>query len=198
MAPRGTVKKTPAEKAASRDGAPPGSSAPGGKYAFDADARAKAREDAPVTIGELTFHRRRRNWEATRALREQLRTQEKASGRKQRLFARIDAVSEQIRGVRDPLTGEWKSPPLTDEAEIAALEAEVERLEDEVDAATDESDEAAYAIIALLLRDDEGNPPAIEHLKETLDVAEAGDLSGALSSGEDPAEGPTPTEATSS
>jgi hypothetical protein len=168
------------------DGAKPGEEVrtPGDKHAFDADGRAKAREDAPVTIGGEVFHRRRKNWTVTRELRALLRDQEKCGNRAARYRARVDALTEEIRGVRDPDTGAWTKPPMTDDDAIERLEGEIDGFDAEIDAAQGESDEAAYAIIALLLRKADANDrPELEFLKESLDVEEAGDLASALAGG---------------
>jgi hypothetical protein len=150
------------------DGVPPGAEAqrkPADKHAFDADGRAAAREDAPVTIGGETWHRRRKNWEVTRALRTLLRRQERAGIRQDRARKKIDAL-----------------PP--DEES----DAQIDSLEAEIDDATDASDEAAYELIALLLRsdDDEQRHPDVDFLKASLDVEDAGDLAATLAGGGEP------------
>jgi len=192
MAPRSTTKQQQLERGP--DGAKPGQEvldAPDRRYAFDADGRAKTREDAPVTIGGMVFHRRRKNWEATRSLRKLLRVQELEGGRAERFRARISALTQEIRGVRDAETGEWTRPPLADEQRIEQIEAQVDELNEKVDECDVESDQAAYEIIALLLRTEEGASPDVGHLKEYLDLEEAGDLAGALAGGGEVAEGPT-------
>lgn len=199
MAPRGATK--PADKRGP-DGAPPGAEAPrtdADKHAFDADGRAKAREDAPVTIGEQVFHRRRKNWQVTRELRTLMRVQERAAGKAARLRARVSALTELIRGVQDPKTGGWVKQPISDDAEIDRLEAEVEQFEEQIDVAGDAADDAAYDMIALLLRKDgEGDEhPAVEFLKESLDSEDAGDLAANLAGGGEPAEDPTTPAASS-
>lgn len=193
MAPRGTTKKDPAQS----DGAPPGAEAPrtdADKHSFDADGRAKVREGAPITIGDQVFHRRRKNWAVTRELRVLLRTQERAASKAQRLRARVAALSEKIRGSQDPQTGEWLKEPISDDAEIDRIEAEVETLEGQIDQAADESDEAAFAMIALLLRKDGSDDhPDVDHLKESLDSEDAGDLAANLAGGAEPDPTPEPT-----
>lgn len=183
------------------DGAPAGAEQPrrpGDRYAYNADARAKAREDAPITIGGQEFHRRRKSWEVTRELRQLLRAQEKASSRAERFRAQIDALTEKIRGVRDPDTGDWVKYPLTDEDEVAELEGKVDDLNDKVDEAILEGDNAAFEMIALLLRKENGDEaggdrPDVEHLKRELDAEEAGELAAVLASGAEPLEDPTQT-----
>lgn len=181
---------------------------PTDKHAFDADGRAQAREDAPITIGGKEFHRRRKNWSVTRALRSLLRVQEKAGNKSERLRAQIDAHTEKIRGVRDPeKPGEWLKPPLDDDAEVEKIEAEVEKLQEQVDVVQDEGEEAAFQMIALLLKDADGVPLWSEkpdeqkkdadrkleadysqHLKDSLDSEDAADLATSLAGGkvEDP------------
>jgi hypothetical protein len=157
------------------DGAKPGAQVPptaSDRHAFDADARAATREAAPITIGEIVFHRRRKNWAITRELRAQLRIQERAGVRSRRATKRIEDMDA--------------------DADMSAIEA----LETEQDLLADESDEAAYGIVALLLRDENGKSPEIDHLKEWLDVEEAGDLAATLSTGGEP--DPTPTTQSSS
>jgi hypothetical protein len=188
---------------------------PTDKHAFDADGRADAREGAPITIGGKTFHRRRKNWSVTRALRALLRLQEKAGNKSERLRAQIDAHTEKIRGVRDPKNpGEWLKAPLDDDAEVEKIEGQVEDLQAKVDVAQDEGEEAAFQMIALLLKDDDGVPlwsekpeesktPAEldlegeyrQHLKDSLDSEDAADLATSLAGGK--VEDPTP-ETTSS
>lgn len=159
---------------ATPDGATPGSQfGPArSKHDFDADARAADREAAAVTIGGIVYHRRRKNWEATRALRALLRRQERAAIASNRARKRIDAL------------------------DADAPDDDLAKLEDQIDAATDESDEAAYGIIALLLRTDDGAGPDIDHLKASLDVEDAGDLAANLAGGGEP--DPTPTTPSSS
>jgi hypothetical protein len=156
------------------DGAAPGTAygAAESKHDFDADARARARESADVTIGGIVYHRRRKNWDATRALRRLLREQEHAIIKTQRLRKKIDALD-----------------PDAPDDEVFALEAEI-------DEQTDVSDEKAYGIIVLLLRDGDGQSPSVDHLKEHLDVEEAGDLAANLANGGEP--DPTPTTPSSS
>lgn len=157
------------------DGAPPGAVVPptaAERYAFDADSRAADRESADVTIGGSTYQRRRKNWEVTRSLRALLRDQERAGIRANRARKRIDALD----------------PDAPDEDLFV--------LEDAVDKATDESDEAAYRIIALLLRDGDDLSPDVDHLKRSLDVEDAGDLAANLAGGGEP--DPTPATPSSS
>lgn len=181
------------------DGAKPGSEALTGneRYAFDADGRAKAREDAIITLGERAFHRRRKNWQVTRELRALLREQEKAGNRGLRLRAQIDALTEEIRGVQDPDTGEWTRPPVTDQARVDDIETKVDALNDQIDQAGDDADLAAYKIVALLLRDDTDAPPDLDMLKDQADVTEIAELAATLAGGGETLEDPTPTRTSS-
>lgn len=180
------------------DGAPPGAKAPpvpGDKYAYDADAKAKEREEADITIGGRKFRRVKKSWDVTRELRKLLRAQERAGDKVMRLEAQKDALTEKIRGVRDLDSGGWVSYPLDDEEKIAEVEQEVEGLDEQVDQLSEDSDNAAYSMIRLLLRDPEAKDdvepkPSEEFLKKELDAAEAGDLVRLLTSGAEP--DPTP------
>lgn len=202
------------------DGAKPGESdpLPNSRYAYDADEKAKAREEAPITIGGRVFRRVKKSWDVTRELRKLLRKQERAQDAIMRLEAQKDAKTEKIRGVRDLDTGGWESYPLQEEEAIEAVEREVEALDAKVDERSEESDQAAYNMIRLLLRSTEEKPdlenlqndesvdaeeyalwekvaeahpkPADEFLKAKLDAAEAADLVRLLTSGAEP--DPTP------
>lgn len=174
------------------DGAKPGAeTAPPSRKPFDADGRAKAREGAIVTIGEQEYHRRRKTWEITKALRTLLRKQERAQGRAMRIRNRIDALGNEIHGRQDPKTGDWIKEPLTDDVAIEDLEVRIEVLDDEIDEHQDEADTAAYEIIALLLADHADESPPVGFLKEALDVEDAGDLAAELAGGGEPAADPT-------
>lgn len=160
------------------DGAKPGDSEklPNSNYAYDADAKAKQREEAPVTIGERVFRRVKKSWDVTRELRKLLRTQERAGDKIARLEAQKDAKTEKIRGVRDLDTGGWESYPLTDEEAIAAIETEVDALDAQVDELSEQSDQAAYDMIRLLLRDtrsDDERAADVAKAREELQAAQA-------------------------
>ena len=191
-AERSAAKKEPRDKELP-DGAKPGDSEnlPGNKFAYDADAKAKEREDAPVTIGGREFRRVKKSWDVTRTLRRLLRVQERSSEKITRLEAQKEAKAEKIRGVRDIDTGGWETPPMFDEDEIAKLDAEVEALDDQVDKLSEESDQAAYDMIRLLLRDPAAPDgaeakPDDEFLKQHLDASEAAELVRLLTSGAEP------------
>src|SRR5687768_258507 len=105
MTPTAAAARRKASATPEPDGAPPGAAeerTPAERYAYDADGRARAREGAAVTIGEVDFHRVRKTWEVTRHMRRLLREQEMHVGRANRLRARIDAHTDKIRGVREP------------------------------------------------------------------------------------------------
>jgi hypothetical protein len=173
----------PRPDALAKDGAKPGAtSAPTDRYVYDADAKAATREAAPVTIGGTVYKRRRKNWEATRALRDLLRVQERAATRQHRLRLRIDALAQKQA---DDAVAQG------DDFDEDAAEDAIADLERQVDDWGDKGDEAAYGIIALLLRDGDGNGPTLDHLKQALDVDEAGDLAASLAGGGEP--DPTPT-----
>jgi hypothetical protein len=141
------------------DGAKPGARDPVSRFSFNADARVAEREQGIITIGEQGFVRVRKNWDVTRALRGLLRVQEKSGITIERLDKQVVESADESQ-----LDGLWRQR----------------------DEQQDSADEAAYEIIALLLKDTEGNRPPVEHLKEWLDVQEAGDLAGALSTGREP------------
>lgn len=183
------------------DGAKPGAEdrAPSDRHAYDADGRAKAREEAPITIGGRHWHRKRRNWKVTREVRKLLRDQEKAQGHSRRLQAQIAARGEQVSGIRDYETGDWKTPPITDAAALEQLEAEIDALNKQVDKVDDESDLAVYRILMMLLRAEDGDTgPTLKFLQDECDYEELGELAGMLASGAEPTEGPTPTASSSS
>lgn len=152
------------------DGAKPGDSqAVRSDEGYNADERSAAREKAPYVLGGVTFYRRRKNWSATRELRDLLRQQERAMIRQQRLRKQI-----------------VDAPADADEEGIFALE-------DQMDKLGDESDDAAYRIVALLLRDEAGESPDLEMLKEQIDVDDIGNLAGAFASGGEAVSDPTET-----
>lgn len=179
---------------AAPDGAKPGDSEPdpAAGHAFNADERAKAREAAPITIGDKDFFRGRLNWTANRKVEEFGDAQVKLSRRQQRNGALMDELEDQLIGVRDPETGEWRTPPTTDDAKADELEKKIEDLRDKNRAMSAEINEAAYGILIARLRDGDGKPPTIAFLKEHLDLTEVGELARKLSGAEAP-EGPTPT-----
>jgi hypothetical protein len=158
-------------KQIAEDGAKPGSGTPEGEVSFNSETTAKEREAKVITLGEdeTAFHRRRKNWQVTRELRALLRKQE----RSQLAIARVNKQLSELP--------------------IEAPDADVQKLEDRVDALQDEGDVAAYEIIALLLRDDEGNAPTVEMLQEGVDVEDVGTLANRLAGGGEQVADPTET-----
>jgi len=155
------------------DGAKPGSQpAPGGRLdeGFDAPERSKKRESAPFVLGDQTFTRRRKNWKMTRELRTLLRKQERS-------MISISRVNTEISEL-----------PTGRQSEQKELE-----LEDRIDALQDEGDIASYEIVALLLRDEEGNSPAVEMIQEELDVEDVAALAQWFAGGGEPVADPTET-----
>lgn len=165
------------------DGAKPGAASPTAHYDRNIDETAKARESGNVTIGEIVYHRRRRTWQVTRALRELLDAQETAGGRAERARRRIDKLRDEYEDASD--------------ARADAIDEEIEALRAKVRDAVDEGDDAAFRIIALLLRRADGEEPDVERLKADLDFEDAGDLAAELAGAGEPVSGPTET-ATSS
>lgn len=154
------------------DGAKPGDSEKASPDGFDAVKRAKDREAAPVILGEdlPPYFRRRKNWATTRVLRKLLRKQSVAAIKEARIEKQLNEL-----------------PIETDDAEI-------ERLMDQIDQLGDESDTVPYLIVAALLRDENGEPPDVDAIKEALDVQEVAALAGEFSGGGEP----NPTTATPS
>lgn len=136
-------------------------------YAFDADARAKKREDAPVTVGGLDLHRRRKNWTVSRQLRDLMQQQARAQVRVMRIRKKIEDL------------------------DLDAADDQIDELMADAGVAQDEVDEAAYRIIACLLATEDGDEPDLDHLKEHLDVDDAGDLANALAGAEEEVADPT-------
>jgi len=163
----------PRSAKAEKDGAKPGAGSPTAqeRQGYNANAKAAERESIEFPIGEKTFKRRRKNWQVTRDLRGLLRKQERAQ-------LGIRRVNKQL-----------------EELPIDADEEQVADLEDHVDELQDEGDVAAYEIIALLLRDDEGNSPDVEMMQQELDVEDVGAMAQRFSvGGEEPdPDSPTPT-----
>lgn len=184
---------------------------------FDADARAKAREEAPHVIGGVTYHRRRKNWETTRTLRNLMRAQDRAQTKTARLVRELGeldgSAADELEVMLDALKAEDRDSDRAKRmrARLETLQADADKLDDEardaqvdelheaIDEATDAADDAAYRMIALLLRDDDGNAPEVEHLQAELDVEDAGGLVAKLTGGGEPDPTPpaTPANATS-
>lgn len=179
------------------DGAKPGKSEPDpDQHAFNADERAEARESAPVTIGGTPFFRSRLNWAANKKVTEFGDQQVKNARRQQRNGMLMDELEDQLLGVRDPETGEWRIEPAREQAKVDDLEKQIDDLRAKNRELAEEMDAAAYGILVARLRDEAGKPPTMAHLKEHLDLAEVGDLARTLSGAEAP-EGPTQTPSSS-
>lgn len=164
------------------DGAPPGAATklPGDRFAFNADDRAAEREDAPITVGGVIFHRRRKTWEVTRGLRGLLRGQEKRGRAAERIRKKLEAL------------------------DADTPDSEIDELENQLDVEIDAADDIAYGIIAHLLIADDGadsgaidehRHPTLDHLRGALDVVDAGDLAALLAGGGEP--DPTPASQSS-
>lgn len=180
------------------DGAKPGAAAPstaGDRYGYDADARATERESADIVLGGKRLRRVRKTWDVSKEQRQLLRRNEKVQDKAMRLEAVKDAKGERIRGVRDIDTGNWVTPPLMEDAEVAAVEAEIEAVDQEIDALAEEGDQIAYDIIRLGLRFADGQEgaegkPTDEFLKQHLAAEDAAELVRRLTRGAEP--DPTP------
>ena len=136
---------------------------------FDADQRAKAREDEPITIGAQTFHQRRKNWDTTVELRRLLRARDRTAMQRDKA---IDELSD--------YDGD-------DETRLTELEAAEEE-------AIVAAELAIYNLIAQMIHP-AGAPDGrgdVEHLKQHLHIQEAGDLSALLITGASPDPTPTP------
>lgn len=145
------------------DGAKPGSDPlPNSSLSFNADERAEKREQAPITLGGVTYTRCRKNWTLTRNLRRLLRKQERTSIQQDRLNKQLEDLP------------------------LDAPDDQLDRIEKEVDEAQDQGDVAAYEIIALLLKDEDDSHPDLDALKDELDVEDAGTLAMVLATGREP------------
>lgn len=154
---------------APEDGAKPGTEygEPSPELSYNADEQAGKREAAVITIGEVEFHRRKKNWAVTRELRTIMRGQERA----------------QIKSAR--ISREMAELPLDEESDERFVS-----LAKEQDSYQDQADDSAFMIVALLLKDEAGESPGIEHLKEHLDIEDVAMLAATLSGGGEP--DPTP------
>lgn len=153
-----------------KDGAKPGTAEPDQHFEYDADAIAKRRESADITIGGTKYHRRKKNWEVTRELRTLLRAQERAG-------IRIDAVNKELEA-----------------ADVDADDQVFDDLYAKSDELADKADTAAYGVITLLLADKDGNSPEDGFLRENLDVEDVAVLARKLQGGREP----DPTQTTPS
>lgn len=192
--PRDTAEQKPGD----------GTQVPESNYNYDADEKARARQAGVITIGGEQFHRAKKDWDTSRELQRLMSKQSRAQHKILRIEARQDGLAEQLRGIRDVDTGDWKVEPLQDDDKIAEIETKVDELDEQKATAGEESDQAAYDMIALLLRkkdapdpDADAARPTDEFLKKELDSAEASDLVGLLTSGSEPPADPTTTGTTS-
>jgi len=123
------------------------------------EARAAARESEPIEIGDLAFTRVRKTWKVTREINRVLHEQEREGRLAEQARMKADRVEEDAyQAGKDP-----------DNDAIDALLAEAYEHQDAVE-------EAAYRLIQPLLRDPDGNPPALEYLQEHLDVQDVAAL----------------------
>jgi hypothetical protein len=108
---------------------------------FDADRRRQEREDTPVTIGGVTFKRRRKVWTVTRLMRTITREQEAAVARATRLQARTaELEAEQIEAAAKGETGREEE-----------LERTIVELVAKADESREEGEVLTFRLIALLL-----------------------------------------------
>lgn len=145
-------------------------------HGFDADAKAKAREDAPVTIGAQTFRRRRKVWPVQRGLRSLFREQERFSAQ----LLRLEREEEKLEEKR-----------LTD-AVVTELEGIAEKKSD----VEEKLDDLAYRIVAFGLHPDGSGPEDtadVEHLKANLAQEEVSDLVRMIAGAGEPDPSPAPT-----
>lgn len=177
---------------------------------FDADARRKAREDTPVVIAGLSFKRRRKDWNVTRAMRRLMREQESAVARATRLQARTaELEAEQIEAAAK---GE------TDREE--ELERTIVELVGNADTSRELAELQTFRLLALLLvapdgegddvpprpavagfgpvEDAEDAQPALDLLLAELDAEDAFDLAQELSGEGEPDPQMTPSSETGS
>lgn len=170
---------------------------------YNADDRAKARENTPAVVGGLSFTRRRKDWKTSRAMRQQMREQENAVARGNRIRARIAEL--EVEQIEAAAAGE-------DERE-AELEVLVQELVTKSDEATEAAELVTYRLLCLLLvpptpgegedawrgfgpaeADEaavEGGP--VEHFQEELDVEEAVGLARELTGSVEPDPPMTPS-----
>jgi hypothetical protein len=139
-----------AQRAARGDHAP----VPAG---YDADAKAKLREDTPVTIGGHEFRRRRKTWKVSRRMRELSRDQE-----------RNVALGERIRHrIAELETEQTEAATAGDTQREEDLEEQIEALVAKADEGTEVAETATYRLLALLLipplrSAGDGQAPALE------------------------------------
>lgn len=188
-------KRTPRPKG-HPDGLPPGKVTgevvDADDYAINVDERAAAREAGKITIGGQTFYRQRKTWQISRELDGMITKQARATRRAARSAAKIAKLEEEVAGVQDPKTGDWKVEPC-DDARFDELEAEIEGLEKQKADAESAVAEASVEILAMLLRDEGGAHPDTGVLKNEVDAEDVIAIARKLAQGGEPAEGPTET-----
>src|SRR5688572_21619606 len=108
---------------------------------FNADERAETREAAPIIIGGVTFTRRRKDWDISRAMRAAMRDQEKALALANRVRQRV--AEHEVKQVEAAADG--------DEAREEELENMIDELVKRADAATEQAELTTYRLLALLL-----------------------------------------------
>lgn len=172
---------------------------------FNADERTAARERTPVIIGGVTFTRRKKDWEVSRAMRLAMREQEKALALSTRIRTRV--AEHETRQAEAAAEG--------DDALEEELEGKIDELVKRADAATEEAELSSYRLLALLLIppadgygehntplvgfgpdavDDEGAvQDAIAFLQPRLDVEDAAALASELSGSREPDPPTTPS-----
>lgn len=152
---------------------------------FDADAKADARSNAPVTIGGRTFHLRRRTWPVALRIRRVIREQERVAGQVDRLSRKLGRLADE-----EPAAGE-----ALDAFDDRIAEAS-EELERQIDELVEESDRLAYRLVAVGLHPDGDDPDAEADetfLQEHLAAEEAGALARMVAGAREPDPSPAPT-----
>lgn len=160
---------------------------------FDADARARKREGAPVVIAGRNYLPVRRTTDVMRDVRIIGREQERIGRQQERLARQAD---DELYDRKRTSEGDAYMVPreFATEAEHEAAEARVEALNAESDRLGDQATDATYRMLArLMIRDHDRQHPEPAELAEGLDLMEAEALSKYLM-GED--DGPDPSTRT--
>lgn len=152
---------------------------------FNADERAKVRDETPVTIGGRKFKRKRKVWDVSREVRKLQREQESAVAKSMRLRTRLAELEA------DQLELAAKG----DEDGAEAMEEQINKLVEGADTSTEDAERVTYKIIeALLVPFAEDGPPAeLDHLLAELDVNDAGALARDLTGSREPDPQATPS-----
>lgn len=146
---------------------------------FNADERAARRESEQIPVGGIALRRARRVWGVTLQMQELLAEQERCARRARRHQIQADELEDKALE-----TGAEVDDEALDELLDQAREAQTR------------ANEITFELIATLTRTDDDTEPAVEHLKEHLDVEDAAALVTKLTSTDDAAEAaanPTPT-----